>query len=153
MAKKPIFIYLQLIGLLVLTGVFLAACNPQKGSQVLLKNSKGKSIKVSVEIADTPESREKGLMYREEMPNNHGMLFLMPDEIIQTFWMKNTPLSLDIIFIDRNWKIAGIIEDAVPYSTDHLSIEKPSLYVLEVNGGFCKKHEIKEGDWVEYIPQ
>ncbi len=153
MAKKPIFIYLQLMGLLVLTGVFLAACNPQKGSQVFIKNSQGKNIKVSVEIADTPELREKGLMYREEMPNNHGMLFLMPDEIIQTFWMKNTPLSLDIIFIDRNWKIAGIIEGAVPYSTDHLSIEKPSLYILEVNGGFCKKHEIKEGDWVEYIPQ
>lgn len=153
MAKKPIFIYLQLMGLLVLTGVFLAACNPQKGSQVFIKNSQGKNIKVSVEIADTPELREKGLMYREEMPNNHGMLFLMPDEIIQTFWMKNTPLSLDIIFIDRKWKIAGIIEDAVPYSTDHLSVEKPSLYILEVNGGFCKKHEIKEGDWVEYIPQ
>jgi uncharacterized membrane protein (UPF0127 family) len=147
-------IYCISIAILILTfGLFVSACDNSKGPKVVIKNSQGKETRITVEIADTPEAREKGLMFREEMPENHGMLFLMPEESIQVFWMKNTPLPLDMLFIDHDWKIVGTIENATPYSTDPLSINKPSLYVLEVNGGFCSRHGINKGDSVELIKQ
>jgi uncharacterized membrane protein (UPF0127 family) len=149
--KKSLFYFISLTLLVLALGLFLTACDSSKGPKVVIKNAQGKETKITVEIADTPEAREKGLMFREEMPENHGMLFLMPEESIQVFWMKNTPLPLDMLFIDRDWKIVGTIENATPYSTDQLSINKPSIYILEVNGGFCSRHGINKGDSVEFV--
>jgi len=149
--KKSLFYFISLTLLVLALGLFLTACDSSKGPWVVIKNAQGKETKITVEIADTPEAREKGLMFREEMPENHGMLFLMPEESIQVFWMKNTPLPLDMLFIDRDWKIVGTIENATPYSTDQLSINKPSIYILEVNGGFCSRHGINKGDSVEFV--
>jgi uncharacterized membrane protein (UPF0127 family) len=83
------------------------------------------------------------------MPEDAGMLFVFPETEIHSFWMKNTPLTLDMIFIDEHREIVGIVESATPFSTASRSVGKPSRYVLEVNGGFTAKHGIKTGQPVE----
>ncbi|MDZ7379397.1 MAG: DUF192 domain-containing protein, partial [candidate division KSB1 bacterium] len=106
---------------------------------------------VPVEVADTPEKRTRGLMYRKDLPGNAGMLFVFPEPDVLEFWMKNTPLSLDIIFFDRDCRIVGIVERAVPFSTQPLGPGVPSQYVLEVHGGFARTHGIAVGQRAEFI--
>jgi len=137
--------------LLVLTGAgigFFQYYSQNNEPHVILINQNGQKIKVFVEIVDTPDSRAHGLMDRDYLGKNNGMLFLMDEEEVQSFWMKNTRIPLDMIFIFSDWKIAGIIENTTPYSLEPRSIEMPSKYVLEVNGGFCQQHNIKAGDKV-----
>jgi uncharacterized membrane protein (UPF0127 family) len=108
-----------------------------------------KPIRVRVELALTPDQQARGLMYRASMPEDVGMLFVFPETEIHSFWMKNTPLPLDMIFIDDDQEIVGIVESATPFSTTSRSVGQPSRYVLEVNGGFTAKHGIKAGQAVE----
>ncbi len=101
----------------------------------------------SVEIASDEESRAKGLMHRESIPENGGMWFAFdskqsPEET--KFWMKDTNIPLDLIFVDGSKKVVHIIEGAKPLSTDYLASEVPFQYVLEVNAGSAKG--IKVGD-------
>ncbi len=107
-------------------------------------------IKIDIEIADTYESRMQGLMYRDTMAMNQGMLFIFETEEPQSFWMKDTYIPLDIIFVNSNRKIVKIQpENKILSQTSILSI-KPALYVIEVNAGFCKKYNIKEGDIISF---
>src|SRR5262249_40389829 len=76
----------------------LGACASTATPQVIIHPQSGEPVRVSVEIADTPQKRSFGLMYRRDLPESHGMLFLFPREERLSFWMKNTPLPLDIIF-------------------------------------------------------
>jgi uncharacterized membrane protein (UPF0127 family) len=101
---------------------------------------------VRVEIADTQSSREVGLMFRSELAENAGMLFVFSEPSKLQFWMKNTEISLDMIFADSAGHVVGIVANAVPYSEKLLSVDAPASYVLEVNGGFCARHDIKPGD-------
>ena len=78
------------------------------------------------------------------------MIFLFPSESEHSFWMKNTPIPLDMIFINRDRKIVGIVEEAVPFSTDSRSVPGASQFVLEINGGLSKRHGIKAGDSVQF---
>lgn len=78
------------------------------------------------------------------------MLFLFPDEKEQSFWMKNTPIPLDLIFISKARKIVGIVEEAVPFSLDSRSVRAPSQFVLEINGGLCRRYGIQAGDSVRF---
>jgi uncharacterized membrane protein (UPF0127 family) len=112
----------------------------------LLHAGSGERIQVPVEIAATPEARNRGLMYRNQLP---GMLFVFPRSDNHRFWMKNTPLRLDMIFIGEDLRVVGLVESAVPFSTNPLAVDKPSKYVLEVNGGFVARHDIRVGDQVE----
>ena len=73
------------------------------------------------------------------------MLFVFPDERIRTFWMKNTTLSLDLIFISSHEKIVGIIHRATPFSTASLSVSRPSLFVLEIKGGLARRNRVEVG--------
>ena len=107
-------------------------------------------VSFQVEIAATPEKREVGLMYRRELPPNHGMLFLFPSEKINSFWMKNTPIPLDMIFISRDRRIVGIVHETVPFSLDSRSVSVPSQYVLEINGGLSRRYGFKAGDAVRF---
>ncbi|NIO10648.1 MAG: hypothetical protein GTO40_22640 [Deltaproteobacteria bacterium] len=91
-----------------------------------------------------------GLQYRQELAEDHGMLFLFDTDRDQVFWMKNTPISLDLIFISSGKEIVGIVHSAVPYSTRSLSVGHPSRYVLEINGGLASKHGLKAGDTVRF---
>src|SRR5688500_226727 len=149
MVKNPILI----IGLLIHLIASVTAC--QAEPKVTITTRDGRTVSFVVEIADTPSKREMGLQYRRDLAADRGMIFLFPAESQQSFWMKNTPLPLDMIFINRERKIVGIVEQTVPFSMDPRSVTAPSQFVLEINGGLAKRHAIKAGDAVRFdgIPQ
>ena len=89
-------------------------------------------------------------MYRNELPAFSGMLFIFPQEALLSFWMKNTPLPLDIIYINASFTIVHIAENTTPYSTAGIPSKHPARYVLEVNGGFCQQHGIVAQGRVEF---
>jgi len=101
-----------------------------------------------VEIAATDSQRSMGLMFREEMAADHGMLFLFDTEGDRYFWMKNTPLPLDIIYIGANGEIVSIAPDTTPFSLSTIPSGGPAQFVLEINAGLSKKLGIKPGDRV-----
>jgi hypothetical protein len=117
--------------------------------RVILHSARG-DVPVAVEVAATPESRSLGLMYRKELGAEAGMLFVFDETAPLTFWMKNTPLPLDMIFIGEDRRIVGIVKDAVPFTTAPRSVGKPSRYVLEVNAGFSARHGIESGSAVSF---
>ncbi len=105
---------------------------------------------VDIEIADDDTRRTQGLMYRDSMAENHAMLFVLPDEREQSFWMKNTIMPLDIIYVNAKKQIVSTQKNAVPYSEDSIPSNGPARYVIEVNAGFCDRHLVKPGDHVEW---
>jgi|SRR5882672_7903071 len=107
-------------------------------------------VVVDVEIVSTPAQIERGLMFREHLPPDQGMLFLMTEEKNWPFWMRNTLIPLDLIYIARDMTIAGIVENAEPRTEILREVGKPSLFVLEVNGGFCAAHKIAAGAKVQF---
>jgi uncharacterized membrane protein (UPF0127 family) len=125
-----------------------AACQAEPKVVVSIQN--GREVIFQVEIADTPAKRELGLQYRKELPTERGMIFLFPIESQQTFWMKNTPIPLDMIFINRARRIVGIVEQAVPFTLEPRSVNIPSQYVLEIGGGLAKRYGIRAGDTVRF---
>lgn len=118
---------------------------------VLIFTRENQIITVKAEVARTAEQRSQGLMYRKELGEDEGMLFLMPYSGYHQFWMKNTLIPLDLIFIGEDLKIKGLVENTTPESTTPLGISEPSKYVLEVNAGFCKKNGVQPGDPVKMI--
>ena len=103
-----------------------------------------------VEVARTPEEQEKGLMFRTEMPADQGMIFPMSPPRVATFWMKNTVLPLDLVFIRADGTIARIAERAVPYSLDVIDSGEPVAAVLELNGGAAATAGMAAGDKVSW---
>lgn len=101
-----------------------------------------------VEIARTEPQRARGLMFREAMAPDAGMLFIFEMEGERYFWMKNTPLSLDIIFLDASGAIVSIAENTTPFSEKTISSHGVSLYVLEVLAGTSRRLGISAGDKV-----
>lgn len=104
--------------------------------------------KINIEIADTPDMLSKGLMFRKSLDENSGMLFKFPCATYASFWGKNTYIPLDIAFIKDN-KVSEIKEIA-PFSTKTVYSNFPCQYAVEVNAGFFKKNEIKEGTEIEF---
>lgn len=110
----------------------------------------GKVLKtIDVELANTPEERNLGLMYRKGMDENQGMLFIFPDEDMRSFYMRNTEFSLDIIYLDKDRKVVSIAKRAKPYDETSLPSEAPAMYVLEINGGLSDKWGIDKGDVID----
>jgi uncharacterized membrane protein (UPF0127 family) len=126
----------------------LTACRAQP--RVIIMTEDRRELPFQVEIADSPAKRELGLQYRRELDDGRGMLFIFPSERQHSFWMKNTPIHLDIIFIDRDQKIAGIVHEAVPFSLDSRSVPVSSQYVLEIKGGLSRRYGIREGNAVRF---
>jgi len=118
--------------------------------KVVISTREGRESVFQVEVADTPAKRELGLQYRKELAADRGMIFLFPAPSVQSFWMKNTPLPLDMIFIGSDRKIVGIVEQTVPFSLDSRSVGTPSQFVLEINGGLSKQLGIRAGDSVRF---
>lgn len=116
----------------------------------LSRDTRQQLANIEVETAVDPTERAQGLMYRSEMDENKGMLFVFEHENMQSFWMKNTILPLDIIFISSKGEINTIHSNTVPYSEKSLPSKSKSQFVVEVNAGFCQRHGIKEGDLIEY---
>jgi uncharacterized membrane protein (UPF0127 family) len=111
---------------------------------------KGKVRAFQIEVAATPEQQEKGLMYRRTMPADHGMIFPMDPPRGVSFWMKNTYLPLDLVFIGPDKRIIRIAENAVPLSLDLIECNEPVAAVLELNGGAARKQGIAAGDLVRW---
>ena len=113
--------------------------------------SGGKEIKkIDVEIAENDAERAKGLMYRSYMPDSVGMLFIFQDVQPQSFWMKNTHISLDIIYVGPDKKIVSIQKNARPFSEENLPSYGDVQYVVEVNAGYTDLHGIKVGDSIQF---
>ncbi len=118
--------------------------------RVVIETSSGAKLAVAVELARTEPQRRKGLMDRASLPEDAGMLFLFDVSSDQSFWMKNTLIPLDMIFIDEEGRIAGIVESAEPRTLTPRTVGKPSRYVLEVNGGWSRAHGVRAGDRVRF---
>jgi len=103
-----------------------------------------------VEIAQSHEQRARGLMFRQEMPEKSGMLFLFDKMQMVTMWMENTYIPLDIIFLDRKGIIVHIARSTVPQSRDHIQSMVPVISVLEVNAGTARKLNVQIGDRVDF---
>ena len=103
-----------------------------------------------IEVADTDLKREQGLMYRDSLGRYRGMLFVFPQESMQTFWMRNTRIALDIIYINADQVVVSIAENARPYDETSRPSLAPAQYVLEINGGLCAELGIQAGDKVSW---
>lgn len=119
----------------------------QKDGELTFQSADGKYIsKIDIEIADDDDKRTTGLMDRLSMEDNQGMLFLFPHESFQSFWMKNTVISLDLIFVDRNNEIVTIHKNAIPFDTSQYRSTKLASQVVEVNAGYTDLNNINVGD-------
>jgi uncharacterized protein len=98
----------------------------------------GTQVRFAVEVADTDETRARGLMFRESMPRFAGMLFVYDAPKAATFWMENTPLPLDMLFFDETGTLARVHENAEPFSRDLIFGGDDVLFVLEINGGLAR---------------
>jgi uncharacterized membrane protein (UPF0127 family) len=131
--------------------LFLSACDQlgQSGRRkaqpsITITTPRGKAT-IQVEIADTYSARANGLMFRQSLGASQGMIFVFPNESEHPFWMKNTYLPLDMIFINAARNVVGVVANAEPLTETSRSVGVASLYVLEVNAGFAARHEIQVG--------
>jgi len=104
---------------------------------------------IDVEFAKNEMERSLGLMYRSSMDEHQGMWFIFPEEAPRSFYMRNTEIPLDIIYLDKDKKVVSIAKNARPYDETSLPSEKPAMYVLEINGGLSDKWGIEKGDRME----
>lgn len=125
-----------------------AAPKPAR-SRVTVVTQDGRHLPVAVELAATEPARARGLMHREKLGAQDGMLFLFDEEQPLSFWMRNTLIPLDMLFIRSDGTIVGVVERATPGSEQLRGVRTPSRYVLEVNGGWTARHGVKAGDRVE----
>jgi uncharacterized membrane protein (UPF0127 family) len=125
--------------------------NGKTSSPTVILHAKGGAERpFRVEVMRSPEKQARGMMYREHMDADTGMLFVYRGEHQRHFWMKNTNIPLDMIFIGQNRRIVGIVHKAEPMTTTRREVDAPSSFVLEVKGGTCKKHGIKVGSTVRF---
>lgn len=123
----------------------------KKQGEVFFQDSAKNLIKkIDVEIADNDNTRHLGLMYREGMSEDQGMLFIFQKEEEQGFYMKNTVLPLDIIYVNSKKHVVKIYKNTTPFSEKTLPSTKPALYVIEVNAGFTDKFKIAEGSYIDW---
>lgn len=140
---------------LALVGCSATGAPPDAGTPVeripVMIDAESGTVTVQAEIADTPNERSRGLMFRETMEDGHGMIFLFPDEQQRSFWMKNTLIPLDMIFIRSDKTILGVVENAEPRTTTSRMVPGASQYVLEINGGRASELGIRAGQTVRFI--
>ena len=106
--------------------------------------------KIEAAVADTDELRSAGLMDVYTLPEDSGMIFLFDNNRPRSFWMANTPLSLDILFVNSDMEIVRIHRNTTPYSQESIESDRPAKYVIEVNAGYTVRNDITEGHLVEF---
>jgi hypothetical protein len=126
------------------------AQTPEPQRFVVLRPDGKPEARVKVRVARTDQQRRRGLMYVQSLPPDEGMIFLFDEDEVQGFYMKNTLIPLDMIFIDKERVVVGIVENAEPLTLDTRGVDRPSRYVLEVNGGWAHKHGVTAGTKVEF---
>lgn len=107
-------------------------------------------VTIDIELADTEAERAQGMMFRQSMGGLQGMLFLFDQTQPQSFWMKNTLIPLDIIFISEDMRIVDQYMNAPPKSEKNIRSRRPAKYVLEVNAGFCRAYNTGPGMQVSW---
>ena len=112
---------------------------------VKIQTADGRQVVYQLELAATSAARQQGLMQRYELSNIDGMLFVWQEEDHRSFWMKNTPLSLDILFFSSELTLVSIYENTVPFSLRQLPSGKPARFVVELKAGEAKFHGISKG--------
>lgn len=132
--------------LLALALTTLAACSKAAEGPVVTVHAGSGDVPVAVELALTREQQARGLMYRTELAEGDGMLFVFDSEAERSFWMSNTPISLDIIYIRGDATIVSIASNTTPYSEKKIPSRGAARYVLEVPGGWAARHGVKAGD-------
>lgn len=146
--------------------IFLSSCKEEKTTKteeqvvvsfkkegsLTLKKAKTDSIikTIDIEIADNDYETQTGLMYRTKLETNHGMLFVFPFEDMRSFYMKNTKIPLDIIYIDKDLTIVSFQKNAKPMDLTSLPSEAPAKYVLEINAGLSDVWQLAVGDKISY---
>ena len=108
---------------------------------------------IALELAREEPERQQGLMFRQKMADDHGMLFFMPYDNDWVFYMRNTYIPLDMVFIDRDWRVAGIVENVPPLTEDHRSVGKESRYVLELTAHNTARLGIHAGTKLLFEPR
>lgn len=129
--------------LLIPLFLFFASCDAAEPEVVL------KGERFSVELATTPKEQALGLMFRDSMDSNHGMLFIFPSATTRSFWMKNTRIPLDILYFDENLRLVSVAQNVRPCRTQQCpaySSTGPAQYVLELNAGKASALGVKPGD-------
>ncbi len=137
---------IALISLLWISTLVGCGSHIEKQSGYFLRADGSKTESLNFELAYTQSMRSVGLMYRRSLGKNDGMLFIFPDSAPRQFWMKNTDLSLDIIFLNTNFQIGNIEKDTPPYSENPILSRTPSEYVVELNAGRANELRLSNGD-------
>lgn len=120
--------------------------------QLYFLSPDGDTVKsISIEIADDENERVRGLMYRSILPDSCGMLFIFENSETRSFWMKNTHIPLDIIYISDQFRLVSIQKNTLPFSEAPLLSEGPARYVVEVNAGFTDTYKIGKDYSIIYI--
>lgn len=123
----------------------------KEGELQFLSAASGQTLAaIDIEIADDEMSQTQGLMWRRSMEANQGMLFIMEVQEEQAFWMRNTYIPLDIIYVNDQMEIVRIRANAQPQSLRQVTSDAPARYVVEVNAGFAQQHNITEGDKIAF---
>ena len=123
----------------------------EKLAKVVFYDSlKVKNLEIIVEIVEDEYHRAKGLMFRENLPLNQGMFFIFENEAPRHFWMKNTTLSLDIIYLEASLNIVSIHRNTTPLTEKLYPSGKPAMYVIEVRAGFTEQYNVNPGHSVSF---
>jgi uncharacterized membrane protein (UPF0127 family) len=123
---------------------------PRPSARVVIETRAGARHVLSVEVARTDAERARGLMERRELAPDTGMLFVFEETAEHPFWMKNTLIPLDMIFVSEEGRILGIVARATPGDLSPRSAGGPSRYVVEVAGGWCEARGVAAGDQVRF---
>jgi len=143
---------LSVVLLVVSAAPFLTgtSCHPRPKSDLPVVALKVDGHEIWAEVANKEATRSSGLMFRQEMDWDNGMLFVFPDSATRAFWMKNTLIPLSIAFMDSNGKILNT-EEMVPQSEQSIWSNGPAKFALEMNGGWFTKEGVKPGDVMEGV--
>lgn len=149
--KLSTIVTILVVLILIIISVLYLAVHTKDGnySRVDFIHPGGTSDTVYVEVADNLQAQEKGLMYRTSMDHDKGMLFVFDHESRQSFWMKNTLLPLDMVFVAGDLTIIDINNNATPNNEEVFTSCGACKYVVEVNGGYCKEQNITIGDKIK----
>jgi uncharacterized membrane protein (UPF0127 family) len=140
--------FIILVLLQIAPRAYEAIKQPSYPTSTLTIEAGGKTYPFKVEVARTEEQMEHGLMYRQSLAQDGGMLFIYPQPRLITMWMKNTLIPLDMVFMDADGKILTIAQNAKPETTNTISSLVPATAVLEINGGAAARLDLNPGDRV-----
>lgn len=142
----------RLLALVIAFTLTSGCATANSGSWVELKGKR-----FAVEVADDDAERQRGLMFRDEMAADHGMIFIHDTEEPQAYWMKNTKIPLDILYFDHERKLVSAQQDVPPCSLGDncppFPSDGPALYVLELNAGLAESLGVKPGDELVFGPE